>query len=102
MGKNGRNGSMSRRAARGSRAPWAWIALVALGVLMVAGGGFWWFAGTREASAGTPRLVVDRERIDLGYQHFGATAHAAFTVTNTGNGVLKILDTPTIRVVKGC
>lgn len=80
-----------RRAAFGA------LVLVALG-----GGAFWWFWGVRDASGGTPRLVVDRTEVDLGTLPFETPATVVFTLTNAGDGLLRIADVPPVRVLKGC
>ena len=60
--------------------------------------------GTRcdESSNGAPRLVVVRTEIDLGDLSFDQRPTAVSTITNTGNGVLKIVEEPLVDVVKGC
>jgi hypothetical protein len=56
--------------------------LAALGVVLLMAAGvaaFWWRADSQETSSGTPRLVVDRTDVDLGYRRFGlASGRARF------------------------
>ena len=80
-----------RRAAFGA------LVLVALG-----GGALWWSWGEWDASGGTPRLVVDRTEVDLGTLPFETPARVVFTLTNAGDGLLRIADVPPVRVLKGC
>lgn len=77
----------------------AWGALV---LVAVGGGGLWWLWGAWEASGGTQRLVVDRTEVDLGSLPFEAPARVVFTLTNAGDGLLRIADVPPVRVLKGC
>ncbi len=51
---------------------------------------------------GTPRLVLDREVVDLGYLPFETPARVVFTLTNAGTGSLKLEDVPRVKVLKGC
>jgi hypothetical protein len=62
----------------------------------------WWQAGAVDMAAGTPRLVVDRTEVDLGNRPFDAPATAVFTLTNAGDGMLRILGEPPVAVVEGC
>ncbi len=54
------------------------------------------------AVAGKPSLKVDKEKIDLGNMKLGETAFASFQLTNVGDQVLEITQTPTIQVIEGC
>ena len=68
--------------------------------LAVAVGAVWgWpvFSG-----AGTPRLAVDRNEVDLGDRPFGQRVRASFTLTNSGNGALTVEGTPTVTALEGC
>lgn len=82
------------------RSGWRWA--VVGGVLLVAVGAFWWFSEAQKPSGGTPRLVADRTEMDLGDFPFNKMARAAFTLTNAGDGPLKILDVSPVRVLQGC
>jgi hypothetical protein len=46
--------------------------------------------------------VVDRTEVDLGSLPFEAPATVVFTLTNAGDGLLRIADVPPVRVLKGC
>lgn len=81
---------------------WRRTAMIALAgaVLAVAAG--WWFWQTPEALGGTPKLVVDRDTVDLGYLGFETPARVVFTLTNAGDGTLRITDKPRVRAEEGC
>ena len=70
--------------------------------LLVAVAAFWWFSEAQRPSGGTPRLVVDRTEIDLGYFPFEKRAKAVFTLTNAGDGLLRLVEVPQVTVLKGC
>jgi hypothetical protein len=53
------------------------------------------------APGGMPRLHVDRDLVDLGDVTYSRMVDVAFTLTNTGDGVLRF-ETPYIEVVEGC
>jgi hypothetical protein len=71
--------------------------LIAIGAVTA-----WWLWRAPEVSGGTPRLVLDREIVELGYFPFESAARVVFTLTNAGDGVLKLADVPRIKVLKGC
>jgi hypothetical protein len=50
----------------------------------------------------TPRVTVDREKIDFGKVEYNIRKTFAFTVINSGNDVLKFERNPHIEVVEGC
>jgi len=81
---------------------WHWERLAVLGLMAIGVAGCWWPAKAGEASDGIPRLVVDRTEVDLGDLPFEAPAKAVFTLTNTGDGVLKLAGEPQVKVLKGC
>ena len=74
----------------------------ALAMIPVGGVAFWWLSDTLDLSGGTPRLVLDREVVDLGYLPFEAPARVVFTLTNAGNGSLRLAGVPRVKVLKGC
>lgn len=76
--------------------------VVALALVALAGGGAWWLWPAREASGGTPRLVVDRETVELGFLPFETPARVVFTLANAGDGVLRIAEVPRVKAVEGC
>jgi len=84
--------------ARRSRMPWA----VVIAVLVVGIGAGWWVSGGPEAWGKRPRLIVDREVVDLGDLPFDAPARVVFTLTNAGEGTLKLAGVPRVEAVKGC
>jgi hypothetical protein len=62
----------------------------------------WWQTSAGDAAGGKPRLVADRTEVDLGQHPFDAPASAVFTLTNAGDGLLRILGEPLVDVVEGC
>jgi hypothetical protein len=91
-----------RRGARG-RGGWARWALAAGAIIVAAAGGTLWLrSAPKEANAGTPRLVVDRTEVDLGYRRFDTPARVVFTLTNAGNAPLRLTESPPVRVIAGC
>lgn len=84
------------------RARWRWAALGAVALVAVGAAAFWWVSERPDASGGTPKLVVDRAEVDLGYLPFEAPARAVFTLTNAGDGALRLTDALRVKVLKGC
>ncbi|MBI3003363.1 MAG: hypothetical protein HYY54_07085 [candidate division NC10 bacterium] len=70
--------------------------------LAVGGGALWGLWAAWEAFGGTPRLVVDRSEVDLGSLPFEAPATVVFTLTNAGDGLLKVVEVPPVKALKGC
>jgi hypothetical protein len=97
MGKDRR-----RRSGQFQSTRWGSRALVALVVVVLGAGAGWWAWPTSDAEGGTPRLVLDRDSVDLGTLRFETPTSARFTITNTGDGMLKISDVPRVRAVEGC
>jgi len=81
------------------RSLWPWAALGGIVLIVIAAGALWWFPG---APGGRPRLVLDREVIDLGDLQFETPARVVFTLANAGDGRLKIAEELSVKVVKGC
>jgi hypothetical protein len=79
-----------------------WETLAVLVLMVIGVAGCWWPAKAGDASEGKPRLKVDRAEVDLGDLPYGAPAKAVFTLTNTGDGVLKIVGEPQVKILKGC
>jgi len=76
--------------------------VLVVAVLVVLGAGGWWLWPSASPSAGgTPKLALDRTEIDLGSLRFETPAYAAFTITNTGDGLLT-LEPGQVRAVVGC
>jgi len=76
------------------RPRWGWA--VVGGVVLLAAGALWYTSG------GAPRLVLDREVVDLGHLPFEAPARVVFTLTNAGDGPLRLADVPQVKALKGC
>lgn len=53
-------------------------------------------------TAETPRLTVDRERIDLGDVHLRQLTQASFEIHNAGNQPLRFIQPPWVEVAEGC
>ncbi|MBI2217710.1 MAG: hypothetical protein HYU51_10465 [Candidatus Rokubacteria bacterium] len=98
----GHKGKRRRNGLQPTRSPWRSRALAALAVVVLVAGGAWWLWPTPEAEGGTPRLVVDRETVDLGNLAFETPTRASFTITNAGDGTLKISDVPRVKALEGC
>jgi len=81
-----------------SRMRWA----VVSAVLVVGLAAAWWLSGGPDAWGDRPRLIVDREVVDLGDLPYGAPARVVFTLTNAGPGTLKLAGVPRVDAVKGC
>ena len=76
--------------------------VLVVAVLVVLGAGGWWlWPGASPSAGGTPKLALDRTEIDLGSLRFETPAYAAFTITNTGDGLLT-LEPGQVRAVVGC
>lgn len=81
---------------------WRRAAFGLLGLIAVGAAAVWWLAEAPDASGGTPRLVVDRTEVDLGYLRFETPARFAFTLSNAGDGPLRLVSVPVVRALKGC
>jgi hypothetical protein len=76
-----------------------------LALALVVGGlalNLWWPSRSEETSGRAGRLTLDRSEVDLGTFRLGALARAAFTLSNTGDGPLRIVEVPTVKALKGC
>jgi hypothetical protein len=79
------------------------IGLLALGGLVaVTAAAVWLWPSVDGTGAGIPRLAVDRADIDLGYLRFDSPARVVFTLSNTGDGPLRLAGVPPVRAVAGC
>ena len=77
------------------------IVLIAAALIVLGLGGWWLWPDAALAPGGTPKLVLDRAEIELGYLRFNTPAQAAFAITNAGDGLLTLAAGP-VRVVQGC
>lgn len=91
-------GKHSRKRPPPRRPRWRWAALGAIVLVAFGAGAFWWFWEAQDR----PRLVLDREVVDLGNLPFEAPARAAFTLTNAGEASLRLDGVPRVQVLKGC
>lgn len=94
-----RQSSKPARRRRGTRWP---TLLGVLTLVAISGAAAWWHATSPDASAGTPRLVVDRTDVDLGDLRYGSPASVVFTLTNAGDGSLVVGEAPRVLVKAGC
>lgn len=97
-----RPGPMSKRRQPAPRRQRWWWATGTLGLIALSAAVFWWFSDARYAPGGQPRLVLDQTVVDLGFLPFDTPARVTFTLTNAGNGTLRIRGTPPVRAVVGC
>jgi hypothetical protein len=84
------------------RRGWRRAAFAAAVLVVLGAGAFWWLSEAQDAPGGKPRLVLDREVVDLGALPFEAPARVVFTLTNAGDASLRLADVPPVRVLKGC
>ena len=78
---------------------WRWFALGAIVLIVLLAGALWW---SPTATGGRPRLTLDREVVDLGDLQFDTPARVVFTLSNAGDGQLKIAEELSVKAVKGC
>lgn len=96
-----------RRVGRRRSRTWALVTVAVAAVVGIVAGviamsGTSGRGASPASASGTPRLVVDRDTIDLGRFAFNAPARAVFTVSNSGNGPLEVTDALRVRAVQGC
>jgi hypothetical protein len=53
-------------------------------------------------SGGIPKLAVDRDVVDLGPLAYHTPARVTFTISNRGDGTLRLTETPRVIAAKGC
>ena len=94
--------SKHRAVPSAGRHGWSWFAVAAVVAVALGGGAWWWNAGATWPPGGTPKLVVDRDVIDLGNVPFETRVRAAFTLSNAGDGALRLEDVPRVKVLAGC
>jgi hypothetical protein len=54
------------------------------------------------AVTGSPKLVADREEVDVGDVPLGQTVEVSFEIANTGDKPLRFIEAPYVEVVEGC
>jgi hypothetical protein len=96
------------KVARERRRRWLPFALSAAGVLVLgglllalSGSGL----GRRQVAvevAGSPRLKVDQQQVNLGQVPLGQPVEVKFQLANVGDQTLRFSDTPYIEVKEGC
>ena len=103
-----------KRVQRGGPSPakrWLGLPLPvwlgAAGLVLIVAGIFFAGRSGKESDftpevAGSPRLEVDKEMIDLGEVQLGKWVEVSFEVQNVGDRPLRILEKPWIEVVEGC
>lgn len=97
MDKGRMANSKSRRPGRRAA-----IVVGVLAVIVLGGAAYRWTAEAPGPVGGTPRLVLDREVIDVGYVPFETPVHAVFTLTNAGDGALRLGEVSRVEVRAGC
>jgi hypothetical protein len=78
------------------------MVLGTLVLVAVSGVATWWYSASPDASSGTPRLVVDRTDVNLGYLRYKSPARVTFTLTNAGDAPLVLTEVPHVIVKAGC
>ncbi len=80
---------------------------VLVGIIAVLAIGYSLFTQPQPASPANAgvvgaRLQVDRDRIDLGYQHLGNVVRAVFSLKNAGDAALNLNVPRTVTLLQGC
>jgi hypothetical protein len=91
-----------RKRKQQEKLPKPLIGLIIGGILLVIAAAVFAVFGGSDAGGGTPKLVVDQEKIDYGDVHFGVNKTFAIKVTNAGDGLLRFKEKPYIEVLEGC
>jgi len=101
----------NKRTESGREAASRWPLLLMVGGLLLAGAAaiLWWQSpstpkapGSSSEVTGSPKLKVDREKVDLGDVPLGQTVEVTFELTNAGDRQLRFTDVPYIEVAAGC
>ena len=94
---------MNKRKPRQRKSNTPLIAMIIGGILLIVVATFLILGVLGSGTgAGTPKLVVDQEKIDYGDVHFNVNKTFAIKVTNTGDGLLQFKEKPYIQVLEGC
>lgn len=88
-----------RRQRRSKRFAWS---LAVIGAVLLVVTGFLWASLDDGSQGGTPQITVDQQRIDYGDVKLDNGRSFAIRVTNTGSGVLRFRQGPSIEVLEGC
>jgi hypothetical protein len=75
-----------------------WITIIACGILIVLAA----LLLVRQSGGGSPRILVDQQRIDYGEVRIGESRAFKIKVTNSGTGVLQFNEKPYIEILEGC
>ena len=93
--------SKKKSKAKQSKRPLIW--LISGGIFLIAAALFMAFGGSSNGDeSGTPVLAVDQEIIEYGDVKFNTNLTFEIEVTNTGDGTLRLQETPYIEVREGC
>jgi hypothetical protein len=87
------------------RSPAVSVALLGALLVMLIGAVLVWHISRPAGPGGivtSPRLVVDRQVIDLGRVQYNQRVKAEFAIGNSGGQPLQIVGRPRVEVVKGC
>ena len=89
-----------------SRPSWL-LPLVAVVVIVVVIGAVLVLSNNKQPTvavdvSGKPNLVVDKSVVDFGNVRFENPVTAVFTVSNTGDKPLQILQEPRVELLQGC
>jgi hypothetical protein len=57
---------------------------------------------TRPQVSGAPKVVADKEKVDLGDVKLGQTVDVSFEITNAGDQPLRFTGKPYVEVKAGC
>lgn len=87
----------------------AWLPWVVMsaGLLLLAGVLWVAFGGSRGSKVavevtGSPRLKIDRQKVDLGQVPLGKPLEVKFELANVGDQTLWLTEAPYIQVAEGC
>ena len=85
---------------------WPLAALIIGGSLLLLGAVFVFSQSSKPKATievtGSPSLIVDKEKVDLGNVKLGQTVQVSFQLTNVGDQTLGFSKSPCIEVLDGC